>query len=159
MTGAGAAPEDPVAGTGIARAREELFAAHLLATTGFAAQAVALAFRAALAAAEAALLLLDRAPDPRPPAVVAAFVRQVVRERGLDPDAGRRLRYLFNRAEQAHADGDVPQPAAPAAIADATAIVDAVAAWIDRSRRVTAERGHPRPRPAGKRRDAATPPR
>ncbi|HVH23317.1 MAG TPA: hypothetical protein VNA11_12750, partial [Pseudonocardia sp.] len=106
--------------TGVARAREELFAAHLLATTGFAAQCVGLCFRAALAAAEEALSLLDRPPDPRPAAVVAAFIRHVVRERGLDPAAGRRLRSLLNRSEQAHADGLVPQPEASAAIADAT---------------------------------------
>ena len=103
--------------TGIARAREELFAAHLLATTGFAAQCVGLCFRAALAAAEEALVLLDRPPDPRPAAVVAMFIRHVVRERGLDPAAGRRLRSLLNRSEQANADGRCrsrrPRPRSP----------------------------------------------
>jgi uncharacterized protein (UPF0332 family) len=126
--------------TGIARAREELFAAHLLATTGFAAQSVGLSFRAALAAAEAALLLIDRVPNPVPAAVVSAFVSQVVRGRGLDPETGRRLRSLLNRAEQAHVDGAVPQQEAPAAIADATEVVDAVAKWIDESNRVAGER-------------------
>jgi hypothetical protein len=126
--------------TGIARAREELFAAHLLATTGFAAQSVALSFRAALAAAEAALELLDRAPPPQSAAVVSAFVSHVVRERGLDPDAGRCMRSLLNRAEQAHADGAVPQPEAPAAIVDATTVVDLVAEWICESNRVADER-------------------
>ncbi len=130
--------------TGIARAREELFAAHLLSTTGFAAQAVGLSFRAALAAAEAALVLLDRAPDPRPAAVVSEFVNQVVRGRGIDPEVGRRLRSLFNRAEQALVDGAVPQPEAPAAIADATEVVDVIAAWIEKSNRIADERG-PRP--------------
>lgn len=131
--------------TGIARAREELFAAHLLSTTGFAAQAVGLAFRAAGAAAEAALILLDRAPGPEPSDVVARFVRHVVRERGLDPEAGMLLRSLLNRAEQADADGAVPQREAPRAIADATIVVDVVAAWIDKSAQVASERP-PKPR-------------
>lgn len=130
--------------TGVARAREELFAAHLLATTGFAAQCVALCFRAAQAAAEEALLLLDRPPDPRPAALVAAFVRHVVRERGLDPHAGQRLRSLLNRAEQAHSDGSVPQPETAAALADATEVVDAVATWVEKSRQVAEDRARRR---------------
>lgn len=127
--------------TGIARAREELFAAHLLGTTGFAAQTVGLAFRAALAAAEAALMLLDRPPAPEPAAVVAAFVRHVVRERGLDPDAGAKLRSLYNRHVQAGADGAVPQAEAPLALADATVVIDVVEEWIKTSHRVAEERG------------------
>lgn len=126
--------------SGIARAREELFAAHLLSTTGFAAQAVAQAFRAALTAAEAALLLLDRAPGPEQAPIVAAFLRHVVRERGLDTAAGRRLRSLHNRAAQADADGNVPQSEAPPAIADATQVVELVADWIDRSHEVARTR-------------------
>jgi len=134
-------------GTGVARAREELFAAHLLATTGFAAQCVALCFRAALAAAEEALVLLDRPPDPRPAAVVSAFVTHLVRERGLDPQAGRQLRSLLNRAELANADGAVPQPEAATAIGDATEVVDTVATWIEKSRQVAGERARSRPGP------------
>ncbi len=132
---------DPViVGTGIARAREDLFAAHLLATTGFTAQAVALAFRSALGAASAALLLLDRAPGPEPATVVAVFVRHVVRERGLDHDIGRRLRLLLNCAVQADTDGAVPPAEGSVAIDDATAVVDAVAAWIDNAHRVASMR-------------------
>jgi hypothetical protein len=133
--------------SGIARAREELFAAHLLATTGFAAQSVALSFRAALAAAEGALMLLDRPPDPRPGATVAAFVGHVVRERGCDPRTGQRLRSLLNRAELAHMDGDVPQPEAATAIADATEVVDTIAAWIEKSHQVATDRAATRRRP------------
>jgi hypothetical protein len=133
--------------TGIARAREELFAAHLLATTGFAAQCVALSFRAGLAAAEEALVLLGRVPDHPPAAVVSAFLVHVVRGRGLDPHAGQRLRSLLNRAEQAEADGAVPQPEAAAAIADATEVVDLVATWVEKSHQVANERPRPRPRP------------
>jgi uncharacterized protein (UPF0332 family) len=127
--------------TGIARAREELFAAHLLGTTGFAAQTVELAFRAALAAAEASLMLLGKPPAAEPGAVVAAFVRHVVRERGLDPDAGRLLRSLYNRQLQAAADGLVPQQEAPQALADATTVIDFVDDWIKTSHRVAEERG------------------
>lgn len=129
------------AATGIPRAREELFAAHLLGTSGFAAQTVALAFRAALAAAEAALLGLDRPSPPEPAAVVAAFVRHVVTGRGLDAGAGRLLRSLHNRAELAHADGAVPQEQGPAAIVDATAIVDVVEAWLQHAEYVGIARG------------------
>jgi hypothetical protein len=132
---------------GVARAREELFAAHLLATTGFAAQCVALCFRAALAAAEEALVLLDRPPHPQPAAVVSAFVTHVVRGRGLDPRAGQRLRSLLNRAELANADGAVPQPEAAMAIADATEVVDTVATWVEKSRQVAGERARARPGP------------
>lgn len=131
--------------TGIARAHEELFAAHLLSTTGFAAQSVAHSFRAALGAAEAALLLLDRAPGPEHAAIVAAFVRHVVRERGLDPETGRLLRSLLNRAAQAHADGIVPHTEAPIAISDATAVVDTVDAWIEASNRAASARPAGRP--------------
>ncbi len=126
---------------GIARAREELFAAHLLGTTGFAAQTVEMAARAALAAAEAALMLLGKPPAAEPAAVVAAFVRHVVRERGLDPDAGRLLRSLYNRQLQADADGNVPQQEAPQALADATTVIDIVDGWITTSHRVAKERG------------------
>ncbi len=133
--------------TGIARAREELFAAHLLGTTGFAAQTVGLAFRAALAAAEAALMLLDRPPAAEPAAVVAAFVRHVVRERGLDSEAGRLLRSLYNRQLQAATDGVVPQQEAPQALADATMVIDAVDDWIKTSHRVAEVRGPARGRP------------
>lgn len=140
--------------TGIARAREELFAAHLLSTTGFAAQSVAHSFRAAESAAEAALLLLGRIPGPEPAMVVSAFLRHVVRERGLNPEAGRQLRSLFNRAARAHADGAVPQAEAPAAIEDATTVVDIVAAWLDAANRAAQDRpggGRP-PRPGRVRR-------
>ena len=60
--------------TGIARAREELFAAHLLATTQFAAQSVALAHRGMLAAADAALEALDRLLPTDPAALIGMFL-------------------------------------------------------------------------------------
>ncbi len=138
--------------TGVVRARQELFAAHLLATTGFAAQTVACAFRAALAAAEAALVELDRAPEPEPAAVVAAFVRHVVRDRGLDAEAGRVLRSLFNRAELAHTDGSVPAAEGPVAITDATTVVDAIDGWLQHADFVGIARDQARPRPGPGRR-------
>ncbi len=75
------------------------------------------------------------------------FVTHVMRERGLDPTAGQRLRSLLNRSEQAYADGAVPQPEAAAAIADATEVVDVVATWVEKSRQVAGERPRPRPGP------------
>lgn len=116
----------------VARARDELFAAHLLVNTGFAAPTVALAVRAALAAAEEALLALDRTPAADPVVLGAQFVRHVVRDRGLDPRAGRLLRSLLDRAELAAA-GPVPPDEGPAALADATDVVDAVDAWLTHS--------------------------
>jgi hypothetical protein len=139
----------------VERARDELFAAHLLASTGFAVPTIALALRAALAAAEGALLELDRVPPPEPAAVVAAFVRHVVGERGLDPAAGRALRSLLGRAELTATAAPVPPVEGPAAIADATAVVDAVDAWLTHSDFVSIARsvGVPtRPRPQRRRR-------
>jgi hypothetical protein len=138
--------------TGIARAREELFAAHLLATTQFAAQAVGLAYRGALAAAEAAVEALDRVSPTEPAALVSVFLRQVVRERGLDPEAGRILRSLHNQAVLAAANGAVPPGEAVAAIADATALVDGVDEWLTQSEIVTIARDFVRPQQRRRRR-------
>ena len=143
--------------TGIDRAREELFAAHLLATTQFAAQAVALAHRGVLAAADAALEALDRLPPAAPAALVGMFLKQVVRERGLDPEAGRLLRAVHNRAVLADADGAVPPQEALRAIADATAVVDAVDDWLTHSEFVTIARESLRP--PRRRRERVRPPR
>ena len=131
--------------TGIARAREELFAAHLLATTQFAAQAVALAYRGALAAADAALEALDRAPPADPAGLIGMFLKQVVRERGLNPEAGRLVRALHNRTLLADANGAIPPEEGPRAIADATAVVDAVDDWLTHSEFVTIAREAVRP--------------
>jgi hypothetical protein len=131
--------------TGIGRAREELFAAHLLATTQFAAQAVALAHRGVLAAADAALEALDRVPPADPSARIGMFLTYVVRERGLNPDAGRLVRALHNRAVLADADGAVPSEEAPRAIADATAVIDAVDDWLTHAEFVTIAREAIRP--------------
>ena len=138
--------------TGIDRAREDLFAAHLLATTQFAAQAVGLAHHAALEAADAALFALDRVSPPEPAAMLAAFLRHVVRERGLDPMAGRLLRSLHNRAALALDDSAVPPDEGHHAIADASTVVDAVDDWLTHSEFVTIARAARNVRPARRRR-------
>lgn len=84
----------------MARAQEELAAARLLANGGFAAQAVSRAYYGAFYAAEAVLLQLDETRSKHS-GVVAAFVRLVVQPGGIDPDAGRLLRSLFDRRAQA----------------------------------------------------------
>lgn len=116
--------------TGIARARSELAAARLLSENGFAAAAVSRAFHAAFFAAETALLVQGET-RARHSDVVSAFVRRVVRERALDPRAGRLLRSLFNRYWLAdHSYEETPDVEADAALADATYVVDAVVGWL-----------------------------
>ncbi|MGE3286008.1 MAG: hypothetical protein AB7J32_07885 [Pseudonocardia sp.] len=141
------------------RARTDLAAAGQLATAGFALQAVACAFRAARHAADAALLAIGetRATDA---GTVGAFVQRVVRHRGLDPKAGQLLRSLHNRALLAYVSYDqAPPDEADTAVRDATAVVDAVAAWLEEP--VRTANGHvtrraapvrPRERPARRRR-------
>ncbi len=85
---------------GIARARQELAAAELLAANGFGAQAVSRAYYAAFYAAEAALLRLGQT-RAKHSGVVSAFARLLVRDRGVDEQAGRLLRSLFERRTQA----------------------------------------------------------
>lgn len=116
---------------GIARARQDLGAATLLAEGGYPAQSVARAFRAACAAAESALGALGETRD-EPSDVVSAFVRRVVRERAMAPECGRLLRSLFNRAVLAERTyGPVPEAEAHASLADAATVVDLVVEWLD----------------------------
>ncbi|MGD9529466.1 HEPN domain-containing protein [Pseudonocardia sp.] len=141
------------------RARADLSAAELLVGAGFAPQAVACAFRASRHAADAALLAIGetRSTDA---ATVGAFVQRVVRQRGLDPKAGQLLRSLHNRALLANLSYDpVPPDEAGAAVRDATAVVDAVEAWLEEP--VRTANGHvtrraapvpPKERPARRRR-------
>ena len=115
---------------GMARARAELAAAELLAGEGFADAAVSRAFHAAFFAAETALLVLGETRAQHSD-VVSAFVRRVVRERSLDPRAGRALRSLFNRfwlADRTYV--DTPPGEAAAALRDAAFVVDAVTSWL-----------------------------
>ncbi|GAA4980404.1 HEPN domain-containing protein [Pseudonocardia tropica] len=115
---------------GIARARVELGGARVLAENGFGDAAVSRAFHAAFRAAETALLVLGETRAEHSE-VVSAFVRRVVRERSLDPRAGRLLRSLYNRRALAdHSDVTAPAAEARAALSDAAFVLDAVEVWL-----------------------------
>ena len=115
---------------GLVRAHEELAAAQLLADHGFAAQAVSRSYYAAFYAAEEALLVIGEVRSKHA-GVVAAVARLLVRERDLDPEAGRLLRSLFERRSRAdHQLGDTPQDEAIRAVADATTVVELIRRWI-----------------------------
>jgi uncharacterized protein (UPF0332 family) len=117
---------------GLARCREELAAARLLADKGFTAQAVSRAYYAAFFAAETALLALGETRSKHS-GVISAFVRLLVRRGQLDEESGRLLRSLFERRNEAdHSPVDVPLEEAKAAIGDAELVVGAVEAWLRR---------------------------
>jgi uncharacterized protein len=117
--------------SGLARCREELAAARLLAAEGFEAQAVSRAYFAAFFAAETALLALGETRSKHS-GVISAFVHRLVRGGQLDEETGRLLRSLFERRNEA----DYPPVAVPpeegdAAIRDADRVVRAVEEWLD----------------------------
>jgi uncharacterized protein (UPF0332 family) len=108
------------------RARDELAAAQLLADHGFAAQAVSRAYYAAFYAAEEALQRVGVLRSKHA-GVVAAVASVLVREQGLEPDAGRLLRSLFERRTRAdYTLEGTPVDEATRAIADAKSVVDAL---------------------------------
>jgi uncharacterized protein (UPF0332 family) len=118
--------------TGLDRCREELAAARLLADKGFEAQAVSRAYFAAFFAAETALLALGETRSKHS-GVISAFGNLLVRRGRLDEEAGRLLRSLFERRNEAdYAPVDVPLEEANAAIRDADRVVTAVAEWLAR---------------------------
>jgi uncharacterized protein (UPF0332 family) len=122
---------DPI-GDGIARARQELDAARLLADNGFGAQAVSRAYYAAFYAAEAALLAIGETRSKHS-GVVAAFSQFLVRQEGLDQRSGRLLRSLFERRSQAEYEFSVvPQHEAQLALTDAQTVVDSITGWCHR---------------------------
>jgi len=122
-------PADPR----LARARQELAAAALLAANGFTAQAVSRACYAAFYAAEAALFDLGET-RAKHSGVIAAFGQLLVRDGHLDQDVGRLLRSLFSRRSQAdYLTEAVPTEEADQAIADAATVVSAVESWLGRS--------------------------
>jgi len=117
---------------GLARCREELAAARLLADKGFTAPAVSHAYFAAFFAAETALLALGETRSKHS-GVISAFVRLLVRRGQLDEESGRLLRSLFERRNQADSSPvDVPLEEAHAAISDAERVVGAVERWLGR---------------------------
>lgn len=100
---------------GLARSREELAAARLLAGEGFRAQAISRAYFAAFFAAEAALVALGETRSKHS-GVISAFGRLVVRERGFDEAIGRLLPSPFERRNEAdYALVEVPEEEAEGA--------------------------------------------
>jgi uncharacterized protein (UPF0332 family) len=117
--------------TGLARSREELAAARLLAGEGFEAQAVSRAYLAAFFAAETALLALGETCSKHS-GVISAFVHRLVRDGQLEEETGRLPRSLFERRNEAdYAPVAVPMEEADAAIRDADRMVRAVAEWLE----------------------------
>ena len=119
---------------GIARARQELAAARLLAANGFSAPAVSRAYHAAFCAAEAALLEVGET-RAKHSGVVSAVGRLLVREHGLDEPAGRLLRSLFERRSQADYElAEVPGEEAGRAVEDAELVVKIIERWLATAR-------------------------
>jgi uncharacterized protein (UPF0332 family) len=115
----------------LARSRQELEAARLLAEAGFGAQAISRAYFAAFFAAEAALLLLGETRSKHS-GVISAFGRHVVREGGVEESTGRLLRSLFERRNEAdYGSLSVTVEEAEWALRDAEQFVEAVASWIE----------------------------
>ncbi len=112
------------------RARRELEAAELLAGHGFAAPAVSRAYYAAVYAAEEALGLVGVVRSKHS-GVVAAVATILVRQHGLDAEAGRLLRSLFERRSRAdYSLDDTPVEEATQAVTDAVAVVTAINRWM-----------------------------
>jgi uncharacterized protein (UPF0332 family) len=117
----------------LARGREEVRAAHALLEAGFPSQAVTHAFMAGFQAATAALQAIGETPATRT-GVLSAFARSVVTEGGLDHEAGRSLRKLFeDRNNVDHALTDAPAEEARAAIASAERLLEATSEWVERA--------------------------
>jgi uncharacterized protein (UPF0332 family) len=119
----------------VERAREELRAASLLLESGLPSQAVSRACAAGVQVATAALAELGETPSTDA-GVVSAFGRQVVGDDGVEPEAGRTLRQLFedrDHIEQALL--QAPEAEARRALGAAGLLVDAGARWLDQRRR------------------------
>ena len=117
---------------GLERSCQELAAARLLLDNGFAAQAVSRAYYAAFYAAEEALLRVGEVRSKHA-GVIAAVGRLLVVERGLDPDAGRLLRSLFERRSRADYEGTaVPREEGERAVSDAEFVVGTIDTWLRR---------------------------
>lgn len=117
---------------GMARCREEIAAARVLAREGFAAQAVSRCYYAVFYAAEAALLSVGESRSKHA-GVISAFGQLVVKREGVDERAGRLLRSLYDR--RSHADYDlglVPQEVADEAIEDAETVAGIISDWLKR---------------------------
>ncbi len=116
--------------SGLARSREEIEAARLLAGGGFFSQAASRAYYAAFYAADEALPTIGSSRSTHA-GVISAFGRSVVREGELDAEYGRVLRRLFESRGRADYDTEPVEPEQAAeAIADAGRFVDAVEEWL-----------------------------
>jgi uncharacterized protein (UPF0332 family) len=120
--------------TVLARSRQEIEAARLLAGGGFAVQAISRAYYAAFYAAERALATLGESRSKRS-GVISTFGRRVIREGGLDEEAGRVLRSLFEQRNSADYD-EAPASVddAERAIGDAERFVNSVESWLESRR-------------------------
>jgi uncharacterized protein (UPF0332 family) len=115
----------------VARAREELAASRELLAGGFPSQAVARAYQAGFQAAVAAVRAAGEVPTTEA-GVIVAFGRSVVGESGVDREAGRTLRKLFeDRNDVDHGLLDAPVEEAEKALAGAEVLVEAAARWVD----------------------------
>lgn len=120
-------------GPALARGREELRAARALLDAGFPSQAVTHAFMAGFQAATEALHVIGETPATRT-GVLSAFARRVVGEGGLDHEAGRVLRKLFeDRGDVDNALVPAPPEEARAAVASAERLLEATAEWMERA--------------------------
>lgn len=114
----------------MARARDEIRAARLLAGAGLGAAAVSRSYYAAFYAAEAALQAIGETRSKHS-GVVSALGQLAVKQLGLDPQAGRLLRSLFDRRSQAdYGLAEVPQVEADRAADDAEHVVTLIDLWI-----------------------------
>lgn len=112
------------------RARHELEAAELLSAHGFAAPAVSRAYYAAFYAAEEALALVGVVRSKHS-GVVAAAATILVKQHGLDTEAGRLLRSLFERRSRAdYGIDDTPAQEATQAVKDGSAVVTTIQRWM-----------------------------
>ncbi|MGH8924126.1 MAG: HEPN domain-containing protein [Acidimicrobiia bacterium] len=117
---------------GIARSRDEIASAKVLNKGGFPAQAVSRCYYAAFFAAEAALLSIGESRS-RHAGVISAFGILVVQGEGVDEQAGRLLRSLYDRRSHAEYDfGPVPLEEAAQAIEDAETVVSVIGDWLER---------------------------
>lgn len=112
------------------RGREDLRAARALLEAGFPAQAVSRAYFAGLHVAEAALFVIGETASTDA-GTISAFGRRVVGEGGLQHEAGRTLRKLFeDRQDVDYALAEAPAEEARKLIEETETLVDATAAWI-----------------------------
>lgn len=119
----------------VPRAREELKAARRLLEAGFPSQAVSRAYHAGLQVAMAALKVVGERPATEA-GVISAFGRRVVGDGGVDHEAGRTLRKLFqDRNDVDYALLNASEEEARKAVEGAELLVDAGARWIEQRRR------------------------